>query len=257
MTLINYSYIQSLFIYILIGVLPCLVWLLFYLRQDSHPESNKKIIQVFLLGALLTIPAIAIENGFEEIFTNIFGFDISNISSGNPFLIFLAISLGVGLIEEFLKYFTVKISAISSSEFDEPMDIILYMIIASLGFAAVENFLAILPASPEFLNSYYIQALEVSAWRLITAIFFHTLSSGIIGVFWAFSIFYQKKRWLILGILTMSFYHGLYNFILLSLNNKNSLLTFIFIFIILVLALFLFYNSKKVKKMPRACKIKD
>jgi len=255
---INYSYISNLFIYFLIGILPCLVWLLFYLRQDVHPESNKKVLQVFLLGALLTIPAIAVENGFEEIFFNIFGFDISNINLGNPLLIFVAISLGVGLVEEFLKYFTVKISVIGCSEFDEPIDIVLYMIIAALGFATIENFLAILPESPEFLDLYYLKALEVSTWRLVTAIFFHTLASGIIGIFWAFSIYFQKKRWLILGILTMSLYHGFYNFLLLNLTHEENFpLTFIFIFIILILALFLFYNLKKVKKMPRACKFKN
>lgn len=37
----------SLAIYLIAGVLPCFLWLLFYLKRDRHPEPKKEIAKVF------------------------------------------------------------------------------------------------------------------------------------------------------------------------------------------------------------------
>jgi RsiW-degrading membrane proteinase PrsW (M82 family) len=42
---------------------------------------------------------------------------------------------------EIFKYLVVRFKVIKNPAFDEPTDIMLYMIIAALGFAAVENIL--------------------------------------------------------------------------------------------------------------------
>ena len=55
----------------------------------------------------------------------------------------LYIFLGVATIEEIAKFLVIKIKVLKSSELDEPLDIPLYMIIAALCFAAVENILVL------------------------------------------------------------------------------------------------------------------
>ena len=145
-----------------IGIIPCILWLLFYLRQDVHPESNKKVVEVFLWGVLMVFPAVFLEKTLGIFFPD----EISLLS--NLPLLFLYYIAGIGLIEEFLKYFVVKFTVINSSHFDEPIDAMLYLIIAGLGFAAIENLLVV------FNTEILEEAIIVSSTRLLTAIFLHT-----------------------------------------------------------------------------------
>ena len=57
---------MSYFIYIIAGVLPSAIWLLFYLRKDRHPESKRMILKIFLYGMIAALPVILIELGFLE-----------------------------------------------------------------------------------------------------------------------------------------------------------------------------------------------
>src|SRR4030043_794785 len=45
--------ILTYFLYVLLGFLPSLIWLLFYLRKDSHPEPKNQIIQIFVWGMMI------------------------------------------------------------------------------------------------------------------------------------------------------------------------------------------------------------
>ena len=39
-------------IYVILGLLPSLTWLSYYLTKDLHPEPKKMILKIFLWGAL-------------------------------------------------------------------------------------------------------------------------------------------------------------------------------------------------------------
>jgi len=41
---------MTYFLCLIFGLAPSIIWLLFFLRKDVHPESNRMIILVFLLG---------------------------------------------------------------------------------------------------------------------------------------------------------------------------------------------------------------
>lgn len=105
--------------------------------------------------------------------------------------IVLNIFLGVALVEEILKYLVVKQKVLSHSEFDEPVDVMLYMIIAALGFATLENILIFFQFGPQFL---WEKALGISIFRFWGATFLHTLTSGFIGYFLALSLRKRKRR---------------------------------------------------------------
>src|SRR3989344_5426095 len=115
--------------YLILTFLPPLVWLVFFLREDCHPEPKRLILIAFVSGIASAIFAVIIEIfliGPEGIF-----FPAIRIET-TPMLFFLVIAF----IEEYVKYLAVKFAIIRQRDFDEPIDGMIYMITAALGFAA-------------------------------------------------------------------------------------------------------------------------
>jgi len=231
-------------LYIFFGILPSIIWLLFYLRRDAHPESNRMVLKIFFYGILAALPAILLEMG-------ILGF-LQELKFSPSLLTFLNIFIGVALIEEFLKYLVVREKVLDHPEFDEPIDIMLYMIIAALGFAAAENILILFSLGPVFLLG---NVFTVSLLRFWGATFLHALCSGSLGYFWALAIFETKKgkNLLAIGLIQAVVLHGLYNFSIMELSGKPSFL--IPIAVLVYLAIFLYFSFKKLKKIKSVCKI--
>ena len=227
-------------IYYLCGFIPSIIWLLFYLRKDAHPESNKMILKIFLFGIISGFVAIFLEKGAQYI--------VSFVKTQKLWVSIVTIFLGGALIEEYVKYLVVRIGVFKSSELDEPFDLILYMIISALGFAALENIL--------ISGSLANKALETMAWRFVSATFLHALCSALVGYFLVLSMCALKKRKLIVftGLMLATVLHGLYN---LSIMKIQGLEKFILPVIILVsLALFVSFAIKKAKTLKGVCKIK-
>jgi len=231
-------------LYFIFALLPSIIWLLFYLRKDVHPESNRMVLKIFFWGMLATIPTLLLEMGILEEFKKLAIW---------PFLILiLNVFIGVALIEEVLKYLVVKGKVLNDPEFDEPIDAMLYMIIAGLGFAAMENILILFSLGPAFLIK---EALEISIGRFLGATFLHALCSGIVGYFLALSFFETKKRLRLLasGLAIAIVLHGLYNFSIMEIEGN---LRFIIPLIILVsLTIFVSLGFKRLKKLKSVCQI--
>jgi RsiW-degrading membrane proteinase PrsW (M82 family) len=242
-------------LYIFFGLAPSIIWLLFYLRKDVHPEPNSQVIKIFFYGMLAAIPAVFLEKGFQAVLTDFsipaegrwVGFSLSPV-----LIIILNTLIGVALIEEVLKYLTVKTKVLKSAEFDEPTDALLYMIIAALGFAALENILILIPLGPTFLLG---EAFSITAARFLGATFLHTLCSGTVGFFLALSFFERKNRlkFLAAGLGIATILHGLYNFSIMEI--EGNLKALIPIIILISLALFVSLGFKRLKKMKSICKI--
>jgi len=220
----------------LFGFLPSIIWLLFYLRKDVHPESNQVVLKVFFYGMLIAFAAIFLEIGFKKISSNLL----------------LYVFIGGALIEECLKYSVVRFKVLRSSELDEPIDIMLYMIIAGLGFAALENILILINYHP-FLE--LPKTLEIITLRFLTATFLHALCSGIVGYFLAISFFNIKnqKKLLLMGLGIAIILHGLYNLSIIKIDGWEK---FILPAIILIgAALFVSLGFKKLKRLKSICKV--
>lgn len=240
-------------LFIILGVLPSFIWLLFYLRKDVHPESKRMVLRIFFYGLLVALPVAFIEIGIINF--------LKELSLSSFLLALLSTFLGVALIEEFFKYLVVKEKVLNHPEFDEPIDVVLYMIIAALGFAAAENILILFAHNPPFCFGQIIiynplmGGLIITVLRFLGATFLHTLCSGIVGYFLAIGIFETKKRnfFLVLGLITATLLHGLYNFAIEEIKEPFS---FAIPFIILIsLAIFLFFAFKRLKKMKSTCRI--
>lgn len=233
---------MSYSIYVIFGVLPSLIWLLFYLRRDSHPESNQMVLKIFFYGMTAALPAILLEMGILNI--------LRELKLSLILLTFLNVFIGVALVEELLKYLVVKEKVLGHREFDEPIDVVLYMIIAALGFAAAENILILFSLGPTFLLE---EVLTISFLRFLGATLLHALSSGTLGYFLTLSIRDTKKkgRVLISGVGIATFLHGLYNFSIMELAGILSWL--IPIIILISLAIFLIFAFKRLKKLKSVC----
>lgn len=229
----------------LFGFLPSLIWLSFYLKKDKHPEPNKMIIKVFFLGMLAAILAIFLEQGFQMT-GNVFLASFSKSS-------LLTIFVGGALIEEFLKYFVVRLGVFRNKELDEPTDIVLYMIVAALGFAAMENILVLTNYHP-ILTS--VNALKIMSIRFVSATLLHALCSGLFGYFIAKSFHKTSKRiyYFILGLFLATFLHGLYNMSIIKISGNYKFI--VPIIILISLSCFVSYSFKKLKKEQSICLVK-
>jgi len=245
-------------IFIILGFTPSIIWLLFYLRKDAHPESRRMILKIFLYGMLSALLAGLIE---IEIYAGLSLFG-GNFLLKFPILFFIISQfIIIALVEELSKFLVVKEKAISSSEFDEPVDAMLYMIIAALGFAALENILVLfLGEEPMFLQ----EAIVITSFRFIGATLLHALCSGALGYFLALSFFEPKKRVKLIfkGIIIAVLLHGLFNTSIIiieaSLAAKDYLLLSLsVIFLVILLSGSTFFISsgfKKLKKIASICK---
>lgn len=190
----------------ILGVLPSLVWLLYYLRNDINPEPNSIILEVFILGMISGGAAI----GFQYALTFISSESESLKALVGAFPIVMI--AGWAWIEEYVKYLAVKIRVFHDAEFNEPTDAIIYLIVAGLGFAAIENTLFVIPKIFEGLD----QAIYFLSLRFVTATLLHALASGIIGFFLALAIIYHKKELLFFGFVLGVGLHTIYNYSIMS-----------------------------------------
>jgi len=229
-------------ILIFCGLAPSVVWLLFFLKKDNLPESKRMILKIFFYGMLATIPTALLELGFAK--------QAGTLNLPPPLFIVLYVFLGIGFMEEMLKYLVVKQTVLNNREFDEPVDAMLYMIVAALGFAALENLLILLPMSLRF---QFFEAAFVGIFRFIGATFLHALCSGLLGYFLALSFFHakDKTKLTLAGLFLAALLHGLYD---LSIIKVEGSFKFILPIIILMgLTVFVTIGFKKVKKLKSIC----
>lgn len=228
----------------LFGFLPSIIWLLFYLRKDAHPESNAMVLKIFFYGILAGFCAILLEKGFQKAY----GIFTASPITGSV----IAIFLGGALVEEGVKYFAVHLGAFRNRELDEPVDLVLYMIIAALGFAALENILVLTNFHPILTP---VRALEIMGWRFGSATFLHALCSGTLGYFLALSFFNIKKRkWYFLyGLGSSTLLHGFYNLSIIKIEGTNKFL--VPLMIIIALSVFVSFSFRKLKRLTSTCRL--
>src|SRR5262249_8910385 len=115
----------------LLSLLPCVLWLWDFSSRSLYKRPAVRVLgTTFMLGALATIPALAL---------HLLGQSFFIAFSGRPprshLLVFFFI---VGPIEELLKLLVVYFYASRRKEFDEPLDGVIFSATAALGFAAIE-----------------------------------------------------------------------------------------------------------------------
>lgn len=223
---------------ILGGIIPALLWLWFWLYEDKkHPEPKGMIFLTFLSGMV----AVPIALFLELILGHLF---FSNLNLQDSIL--LKILLWAS-IEEGVKYGVVALGAFRTRVFDEPIDAVVYMITAGLGFAALENILFLLGLGGEG----FVALFATGNSRFLGATLLHATASGLLGASLGY-IFYRKSRRLFVlalsvGLTTAIVLHTLYNSLIIRGEGENIMQVFFGLWLVTLLAMIIF---EKIKKVP-------
>jgi RsiW-degrading membrane proteinase PrsW (M82 family) len=186
----------------LLAAAPTLLLVRYYYRQDrERPEPKGLVVRIFLLGVLATFVAIPLEllmSMFQGLFADF------------PLLTALFKAFVVAaLVEEYLKLTIVRVFAYRNPNFDEIMDGVVYTVMASLGFACMENILYVMGGT-----------IGTALTRAVTAIPLHATASGLMGYYIGrakFAPSAQTERALMnRGLRIAIFVHGTYDFLLFA-----------------------------------------
>lgn len=218
---------------ILIGLLPGLIWLFFFLREDENPEPPKMIFAAFVAGGISAFAALLLETvcagllgEIVIILPRIFESNISEFA-------------GFAIIEEVVKFLFIFSLIRKSKYFDEPIDAMIYMITGALGFATVENVVL------SYQNGL-ADAAGLILLRFVGATLLHALTSGIIGHYWARGIvFKMETKFLVAGLFMASLFHAVFNILV---TKFSDFLIYPMAFLVLV-GFFVLYDFEELKRL--------
>ncbi len=143
-----------------------------------------------------------------------------------------------------------------SGELDEPLDIMLYMVVGALGFAALENILYLFsPIDGLAFSTVLKTTILISFLRFVGATFLHTLCAALVGYFMALSSLrsHHRFRLTLLGLFLAVGLHGLYDFSIINLHYPLNVA--IPTLVICGLATFMVYDFDGIKKIKSIVKI--
>lgn len=214
------------------GILPALVWLLFWLREDRrHPEPKGMISLAFFAGMLVVPLVLPIELAVYKLFAN------SSI---------ILFSLWA-LAEEVLKFGACYFVALSKKVTDEPIDEVIYLITTALGFSALEN--AFFLVNPLFSNSI-ASSVMAGGMRFIGATLLHTVASATIGIFLAFSFYKSaqiRRAAISWGIFLAVILHTVFNLFIIKSEGIHIFAVFSFVWAAIILLMWFFQKIKRIR----------
>ena len=211
---------------LLITIIPSLLILAYFFTSVKFKEPKSTIAIVFALGILICLPA-GILNNF--MFEN-FGGQDNGKDLTHSFL-------GPAWTEEILKFLVLYAIVLRRSEFNEPMDGIVYGVVVSLGFATYENYDYVF----RLAEIWDIAPSQLAIWRSYSAVPMHGLNGCIMGFYFGMYAFTAKKKYLLLSLMLPYLFHGMYNYI----GNPLHLS------IIGIMIVFTFILHQKLKKLQK------
>ena len=174
------------------ALIPAFILLIYFVKSDRFPEPTHLIVKTFFWGFAIVVPILIIVLPIQDLVTGLF----SGVVLKSVAMAFILAAIP----EELFKYLVLKNYCAKQTDFDEPMDGIVYGATVSLGFAALENVM------------YVIQGgMEVAVLRMFTAVPMHAACGGVMGYFFSQSHFEGNQSQRIKGLYAAIIYHGLYN----------------------------------------------
>ncbi|MEK7639055.1 MAG: PrsW family glutamic-type intramembrane protease [Patescibacteria group bacterium] len=211
----------------LAGLIPALFWMWFWLREDSRkPEPYFLLAITFIAGMAIVPLALPLQKLALELYK---GSDI----------MFIWVT-----IEELLKYAVALIVVFWNREVDEPIDMVIYMVVIALGFAALENALFIF--SP-LLGGDIVHSALTGSFRFLGATLLHVLASGTVGVVLALTYYNSKPTQVFagtFGLFAAIVLHALFNFFIIDASEETILGVFLFVWMGVIILFLLFEKIK-------------
>jgi RsiW-degrading membrane proteinase PrsW (M82 family) len=221
-----------------LAVAPALaLFLFFYFRDKYRKEPVGPLVVTFLLGAVVLVPSFALSSMVQR---------LVGWSSRTPSLLhaFLGAVLIVGVIEEGWKFLVVRYYAYNRPEFDEPYDGIMYSVSAALGFATLENIIFVL-----------LHGAGVGVLRAFLAVPAHAFDGVLMGYLLGEAKFARSERGARLysaaAYGTAVLAHGVYDFIVFTMNRRPLMLLNLLVFAALAWVIFFEATRKQAEKSPQ------
>ncbi|MCK5592186.1 MAG: PrsW family intramembrane metalloprotease, partial [Candidatus Pacebacteria bacterium] len=231
------------------GILPALLWLWFWLKEDAKKPEPGSLILVAFLGGMIAVPfTIPFEQAIISIADSIKHGPASLLTHGQ-------IEAGViilwAFIEEVIKFIAIYFVAFKSRFFDEPIDALIYLITGALGFAALENSLYLMGSLVD--GGVIVGAINTHL-RFLGATLLHIVSSSAIGLAIAFSFYKKKFRFLYLigGIVAATALHAIFNlFIIRTQDVIETIVVFSYYWVIVLVLIVLFEGVKLLRPLAK------
>lgn len=191
-----------------LATLPGVVIAVYIYYKDIHEkEPHKYLIWCFLFGALSTLPAIWLEEWGASL-----GYDVSPNIVTTAIFAFIVVAGS----EELVKFVFLRGYIYNKSEFNEPLDGIVYAVMIGMGFATLENIL--------YAMNYGIQTTIIRAFTAVPA---HAAFAVIMGYYVGLAKFsdIQKIQLMLQGLVGAILFHGAYDFFIFQ-NNYPALTAF-------------------------------
>ncbi|MGI6722436.1 MAG: PrsW family intramembrane metalloprotease [Anaerovoracaceae bacterium] len=190
-------------------------------RVEKEPLGL--LIKLFIFGAIAVVPAVLLEMLGTDIL-------LDGLFSGSGTLVRRIVEnfIVVALVEEGCKRFFLKRGSWRHPAFDYCFDAIVYSVVVSLGFAALEN-----------IGYVFQYGLQVAAMRAVTSIPGHCIFGIFMGHYYGMArmadAWGDKKRsrsMLRKSLWVPVFLHGFYDF---TASMDNSIVTIVFFVYLVVL----------------------
>lgn len=232
-SLSSLSFINNPLVYVIaavVGMVPSVIWLLFWLREDSdgRHEPTGLVTITFVAGMLAVIFVLPIEKF------------VASLAIGNAAQITLWAAS-----EEILKYFAFAIVMSRSAYLDEPVDQAIYLMTAALGFAALENSLYLV--HPVAVNDTTVSFLTGNL-RFLGSTLLHAVTSGVLGISIGLAYFKSKGTktlYAVIGLCAAIALHSVFNFFIMKNNGENFLQVFGFLWVVAIIIMLLFEKLRR------------
>jgi RsiW-degrading membrane proteinase PrsW (M82 family) len=221
------------FVAAIIALLPGFAWLYFYLQEDPYPAPKSLVAKTFVAGGASAFIALAAQIGLQKLGFSFGAEGGTYAASGILILTIIVFSL----VEELAKFGAAYVTVHGDPGFDEPLDAMIYAIVAALGFATIENIGAVqhdlIISSSGTVFAAIFQTLTL---RFIGATLLHTISSGLIGYYWALHIRKFGSGYMLpMGIVLATLLHAMFNFLIINYGSLMYAVAFVVVMAITVL----------------------
>jgi RsiW-degrading membrane proteinase PrsW (M82 family) len=220
---------STTFIYgALAGILPSLLWLWFWLKEDNlHNESRSTLAGCFIVGMLAVCFALPLEWLTQQLFPDAF----------HQYVIWAG-------IEEVVKFAAAYIVVFHWRKMHEPVDAMIYMITAALGFAAIENTLFLFGVID---TGNIVSTIVTGNMRFIGATLVHIVASATIGFMIAVAFHHGRIVRFIaaaVGLALAISLHAAFNLAIINGTSIDALKIFAWVWAGIIVLILLFEEVK-------------
>jgi RsiW-degrading membrane proteinase PrsW (M82 family) len=213
---------------LIVGFVPSIIWLVFWINVDkTHHEPFGLLLMCFVMGGASVLLATFLQNALK-----------TAVADPHSQVIVWA------AIEEILKFGVFYFLAYKSAYDDEPLEPAIYMIVVSLGFAAVENIFYVF--QPHIITNT-TAILLTGGLRFFGSTLLHTIASCFVGIVIGLTKKETHFASFIVGLTGAIFLHATFNFFILKNDTASMLQIYGYLWIAAIISHIIL---EKLRRMP-------